>query len=375
MTVVVRTEQLTKRFPGGLLAVDHVDLEVHEGDLFGFLGPNGAGKSTTIRMLLGLIFPTEGTVEVLGQAVPRHAQRALLDVGSLVEGPGFYPYLSGRRNLTLFDAAGAGGSRRTRDARIDAVLERVGLAEVGRRPIKAYSMGMRQRLGLAAALLRTPRLMILDEPTNGLDPQGIHELRSLFVELVRSGTTVVLSSHLLAEVEVICTRAAMMASGRLVAQDRVDALLAPTGTVLIESPDAVDAAATLRSRQLLVEWIDATHLRAHLDGYPSEDVNRLLVDAGVRVSELSRERRSLEDVFLDLTGGETADAARAVLPAPVVDGAPGGPWAGSYPAPSDGARDGSSVGSSETPSATAPPPPPSPPNEWPDPVPTPGGSR
>jgi hypothetical protein len=145
--------------------------------------------------------------------------------------------------------------------------------------------------------------------------------------------------------------------------------------VLIESPDAVDAAATLRSRQLLVEWIDATHLRAHLDGYLSEEVNRLLVDAGVRVRELSRERRSLEDVFLDLTGGETADAARAVLPAPVVDGAPGGPWAGFSAAPSDAARDGSSDRSSETPSATPPPPPPSPPNEWPDPVPIPGRSR
>jgi ABC-2 type transport system ATP-binding protein len=304
VTVVVRTEQLTKRFPGGLVAVDHIGLEVHEGDLFGFLGPNGAGKSTTIRMLLGLVFPTEGSVEVLGQAVPRHAERALLDVGSLVEGPGFYPYLSGRRNLTLFDAAGAGASRRTRRPRIDDVLERVGLADVGKRPVKAYSMGMRQRLGLAAALLRAPRLLILDEPTNGLDPQGIHELRTLFVDLVAGGTTVVLSSHLLAEVEMICTRAAMMANGRLVAQDRVDALLAPTGTVRIESPDAVEAAATLRTREVPVEWLDPTHLRACLNGYQPEDVNRLLVEAGVRVRELSQERRSLEDVFLDLTGGE-----------------------------------------------------------------------
>ena len=219
--VVVRTEGLTKRFPGGLTAVDHLDLEVHEGDLFGFLGPNGTGKSTTIRMLLGLVFPTAGTAEVLGQRVPGHGQAALLDVGALVEGPGFYPHLSGRRNLTLIDAAGKNGDRTTRRARIDEVLERVGLADVGRRPVRAYSMGMRQRLGLAAALLRRPRLLILDEPTNGLDPQGIHELRTLFVSLVREGTTVLLSSHLLAEVELVCTRAAMMANGRLVAQDHV----------------------------------------------------------------------------------------------------------------------------------------------------------
>ena len=309
MTVVVQTEGLTKRFPGGLVAVDHVGLEVHEGDLFGFLGPNGAGKSTTIRMLLGLVFPTDGQVEVFGQAIPRHADRALLDVGSLVEGPGFYPHLSARRNLALFDAAGDGGSRRTRSQRIDAVLERVGLAEIGRRPVRAYSTGMRQRLGLAGALLRAPRLLILDEPTNGLDPQGIHELRTLFVDLVRGGTTILLSSHLLSEVEMICTRTAMMANGRLVAQDRVEALLAPTGKLRIESPDAADAEATLRRCNIEVERLDDTHLRAHLNGYPADEVNRLLVGRGVRVRELAMERHSLEDVFLGLTGRSTAEPA------------------------------------------------------------------
>jgi ABC-2 type transport system ATP-binding protein len=308
VTVVVRTSGLTKRYPGGLLAVDDVDLDVHEGDLFGFMGPNGAGKSTTIRMLLGLVFPTAGAVEVLGQAVPRHAEDALLDVGSLIEGPGFYPHLSGRRNLTLFDAAGKRGPRPTRRQRLDEVLERVGLADVGRRPVRAYSTGMRQRLGLAAALLRAPRLLILDEPTNGLDPQGIHELRTLFVDLVHEGTTVFLSSHLLSEVELICTRAAMMANGRLVAQDRVEALLAPTGKLRIESPDASDAAAILTGLRITVDWLDATHLRAHLNGYPPEDVNRLLVDRGVRVRELALERHSLEDIFLGLTGGPSTTA-------------------------------------------------------------------
>jgi ABC-2 type transport system ATP-binding protein len=246
---------------------------------------------------------------VFGQPIPRHADRALLDVGSLVEGPGFYPHLSGRRNLALFDAAGEGGSRPTRSSRIEAVLERVGLADVGRRPVRAYSTGMRQRLGLAGALLRAPRLLILDEPTNGLDPQGIHELRILFVDLVQAGTTILLSSHLLSEVEMICTRAAMMANGRLVAQDRVDALLAPTGKLRIESPDAADAEATLRHCNIEVERLDDTHLRAHLNGYPADEVNRLLVGRGVRVRELAMERHSLEDVFLGLTGTSTPEPA------------------------------------------------------------------
>jgi ABC-2 type transport system ATP-binding protein len=320
--VVVRTEGLTKRFPEGLVAVDDLDLEVFEGDLYGFLGPNGAGKSTTIRMLLGLVFPTAGSVEVLGQSVPRHSSEALLDVGALIEGPGFYPHLSGRRNLRLFDAAGRNGSRGTRRQRVEEVMERVGLADVGRRPVKAYSMGMRQRLGLAAALLRQPRLLILDEPTNGLDPQGIHELRTLFVELVHEGTTVFLSSHLLAEVELICTRAAMMANGKLVAQDRVDALLAPTGRLRIESPDASEAAAFLRTRHMTVEWLDQNHLRVHLNGEPAEAVNSLLVGRGLRVRELARERPTLEDVFLGLTGGvpsePSADPLAPPLPLPLV---------------------------------------------------------
>ena len=196
-------------------------------------------------------------------------------------------------------------------------MERVGLADVGRRPVKAYSMGMRQRLGLAAALLRRPRLLILDEPTNGLDPQGIHELRTLFVDLVHEGTTVFLSSHLLAEVELICTRAAMMANGKLVAQDRVDALLAPTGRLRIESPDASEAAAFLRTRHMTVEWLDQHHLRVHLNGEPAEAVNSLLVGQGLRIRELARERPTLEDVFLGLTGGAPSEASAEPLPSPL----------------------------------------------------------
>ena len=192
---MIRTEGLTKRF-GSVLAVDGVDLDVRDGDRYGFLGPNGSGKTTTVRMLLGLVFATSGSIELIGQPVPKRARHALIEVGALIEGPAAYGHLSGGRNLMLMDAAGPGGPRRTRRARVAEVLEQVGLDAVGRRPVKAYSLGMRQRLGLAAALLRKPRLLVLDEPTNGLDPQGIREVRDLLVALNEQGTTVFLSSHL-----------------------------------------------------------------------------------------------------------------------------------------------------------------------------------
>jgi ABC-2 type transport system ATP-binding protein len=275
---------------------------VREGDLFGFLGPNGAGKTTTIRMLLGLIFPTRGSIEILGQDISHHLQGALNGVGTLVEGPAFYPYLSGERNLAIFDGAGTDSVKNTRKQRIRDVMERVGLDHVNDRPVKAYSLGMRQRLGLASALLRTPRMLILDEPTNGLDAQGIHELRSMFVELVREGTTIVLSSHLLAEVELICTRAAMMSNGRVVAQDDVPSLLSDTGWVRVGTPDMDLTVRTLQDGPFGYERIDDDHLRVQLGDRPSELLNKALVQSGVRVRELVVERRTLEDVFLERTG-------------------------------------------------------------------------
>jgi ABC-type multidrug transport system ATPase subunit len=326
---VIRSEGLTKRF-GGLVAVDGLDLDVREGDLFGFLGPNGSGKTTTVRMLLGLVFATSGRIEVLGRPMPRAARQVLPQVGSLVEGPGFYPHLSGRANLALFDAAGprlSGGPPRRfpgpprnlgrdRRRRVDDALARVGLEGVGRRPVRAYSTGMRQRLGLAAALLRAPRLLVLDEPTNGLDPHGMREVRDLLVELVRGGTTVFLSSHLLAEVELICSRAAIVDKGRLVAQDRVEALLGPTGRVLVTTPDvgaAADLAAALPGVRLGERGRD--RLAVHLDGTAPEALNRRLVDGGIRVRELLVERPTLEDVFLRLTGAPgTPGAAPTVGP-------------------------------------------------------------
>ncbi len=306
MTAVIRTSGLTKRF-GSFTAVDSLDLEVVEGDLYGFLGPNGAGKTTAIRMILGLVFPSEGEIELLGHHTAKGRRGALAHVGSLVEGPGFYPSLNGRRNLAMFDAAGPGGPMRGRRARIASVLEQVGLGSIDRRPVKAYSMGMRQRLGLAAALLRRPRLLVLDEPTNGLDPQGIHELRTLFSDLVAGGTTIFLSSHLLAEIELLCGKAAMMSGGRLVAEGTIDELRSPTGRVAVTTPDAAAAIAALPG--LAVSLTDPERLVVTLNGTSADEINRQLVMAGVRVSELVVERRTLEDAFLGITGG-SGDARR-----------------------------------------------------------------
>ncbi|GAA3958162.1 ABC transporter ATP-binding protein [Actinoplanes auranticolor] len=292
---MIITRDLTKRY-GHTTAVREVGLEVREGDRYGLLGPNGSGKTTLIRMLLGLVFATRGEIEVLGLPVPRRVREVLPQVGALVEGPGMYPHLPGRTNLNLFDAAGPGGGRRDRRRRVDQALERVGLAGIDRRPVRAYSLGMRQRLGLAAALLRTPRLLILDEPTNGLDPRGIREIRDLLTELNREGTTVLLSSHLLTEIEAFCSRVGVMDSGRLVLQDDLAALRAPTGRVVLHTPDADRVIALLDGR---VEARDGDRLTVRHQA--PDDLNAELVGAGVRIVELAGERRSLEQVVLEAT--------------------------------------------------------------------------
>src|SRR5215467_14602855 len=238
---MITTRGLTKRF-GHIEAVRDVSLDVREGDRYGLLGPNGSGKSTLVRMLLGLVYATGGSISVLGEPVPRHVGRVLPEIGAVIEEPAAYPHLSGRANLRLLDAAGPAASRRTRRRRVDEALEQVGLAGIDKRPVRAYSLGMRQRLGLAAALVRPPRLLILDEPTNGLDPRGIREIRDLLAELNGAGTTVFLSSHLLSEVEQLCTRVGMMDQGALVVQDELAALQAPTGRVIVDSPDAGEVA-------------------------------------------------------------------------------------------------------------------------------------
>jgi ABC-2 type transport system ATP-binding protein len=305
MTAAIATEGLTKKY-GSVLAVDRLDLAVPEGARFGFLGPNGSGKTTTVRMLLGLVYASSGRIEVLGRPVPKRSRDVLQEVGALVEGPAFAGHLSGRQNLALLDAAGRGGPRRTRQRRIDDVLGQVRLDGVGGRPVKAYSLGMKQRLGLAAALLRKPRLLVLDEPTNGLDPAGIREVRDLLVELNEAGTTVFLSSHLLAEVEQLCTTAAVVHDGRLVAQDDVRRLLAPTGRAHVRTSDVAAAAAALGRRVLGTD--SDGRLLVDLAGEAASALNASLVAAGVPVDELVVERPTLEDVFLRLTGGASGGA-------------------------------------------------------------------
>ncbi|MEC3977279.1 ABC transporter ATP-binding protein [Amycolatopsis sp. H20-H5] len=293
---MIVTRELTKRF-GSTLAVDAVSLDVREGDRYGFLGPNGSGKTTLVRMLLGLVYATSGEIEVLGKPVPKRVAEILPEVGALVESPAAYPHLSGRRNLTLLDAAGRGGRRRDRGRRVGEALDQVGLSGIDNRPVKAYSLGMRQRLGIAGALLRKPRLLVLDEPTNGLDPQGIKEIRELLLALNAGGTTIFLSSHLLAEVEQLCTRVGIVDRGRLVLEDDVENLRALTGRVLLDTPDQ-DAAAAVLDGQL--ESRDGERLVIRHED-PAK-LNALLVEAGVRVVSIGAERRSLEQVVLEVTG-------------------------------------------------------------------------
>jgi ABC-type multidrug transport system ATPase subunit len=296
VSAVLTTRALVKRY-GRMRAVDGIDLDVQAGDVYGFLGANGSGKTTTVRMVLGLVLPTSGEIHLLGQRMPRAGRRVLPRVGALIEGPAHYGHLSGRENLSLLDASGRGGPWRTRSQRVTEVLEQVGLGGVGRRPVRNYSLGMRQRLGLAGALLRRPELLVLDEPTNGLDPQGITEIRELLLDLNRGGTTVFLSSHLLAEVEQLCTHVGVLDRGRLVLQDRLATLIAPTGSTVVHSPDPERVRAVLDGRVT-----SAAGNRLVVRGDDPVAINARLVAAGVPVSGLASERPTLEEVVLAAAG-------------------------------------------------------------------------
>jgi ABC-type multidrug transport system ATPase subunit len=300
---VIVTRGLVKRYRG-TLAVDGLDLTVPRGSVFGFLGPNGSGKTTTIRMLMGLIEPTSGTARLLGEPMPRAVRTVLPRVGALIEGPALYGFLSGRDNLLRYDAVDPTADPRTRAARVGEALARVGLAAAAGKKARAYSLGMKQRLGLAAALLQPRELLILDEPTNGLDPQGMREIRSLVRELAADGTTVFLSSHLLDEIEQVCTHAAVMSRGRLITQGTVDALAARS-RLAVTTPDPTDATRVLKEHGVT----DLTTLDDKVTGeLPASDppdladINAALVTAGVRVRAFGVERASLEDVFVSLTG-------------------------------------------------------------------------
>jgi ABC-2 type transport system ATP-binding protein len=284
---VVVLDGLTKRY-GARTVVDDLSLTVRRGEVYGFLGPNGAGKTTTLRALLGLIRPTSGSATVLDRPAGSSAVR----VGALIEGPGFYPYLSGRDNLRVL-ARYAGAP----PGRVDLVLGTVALTDRAGDRYSTYSLGMKQRLGVAAALLKDPELVILDEPTNGLDPAGITDMRALLRRLSADGCTVVLSSHLLGEVDALCHRVGVMDAGRLVLEEDMTVLRAPTGRVLLRTPDPAAVVAELDGR--VVERSGDLVVVRHDD--PAA-LNARLVAAGVRVAELAPERRSLEQVVLELTG-------------------------------------------------------------------------
>ncbi|MFJ7176817.1 ATP-binding cassette domain-containing protein [Streptomyces massasporeus] len=300
---VIVTRGLTKRYRGGQLAVDGLDLTVPAGSVFGFLGPNGSGKTTTIRMLMGLIESTSGTARVLGQAMPRATRAVLPHVGALIEGPALYGFLSGRDNLIRYDSADPAADPRTRRARVAAALDRVGLTAAAGKKAKAYSLGMKQRLGLAAALLQPRRLLVLDEPTNGLDPQGMREIRTLVRELASDGTTVFLSSHLLDEIEQVCTHAAVMAQGRLLTQGPVAELSAGVrGRLVVATPDPAEAARVLKEQGVGDVVVTDDRVTGEPPDRDLAEVNAALVTAGVRVRGFTVERASLEDAFMALTG-------------------------------------------------------------------------
>jgi ABC-2 type transport system ATP-binding protein len=293
---VLQTSGLTKRF-GSVTGVEDLNLEVRQGEVYGFIGPNGSGKTTTISMCLGLLHPTAGGVRILGQEVSPADTRALRRVGSLLGATGMVPSLSGRSNLRLLARLYADVD----DRRVDEVLDFVGLTQAARRKVKGYSLGMGQRLGLAAALLHRPELLILDEPTNGLDPAGMREIRELVRKLADDGVTVFLSSHLLHEVEQVCDRVTVLSQGREVARGRVSDLRGETQLVRIriQAVDEASAALTTLPGAAIVRT-DGDYLE--IKGAPSEAVIIHLVERGLVPSEVTNGHADLESVFLDLTG-------------------------------------------------------------------------
>jgi ABC-2 type transport system ATP-binding protein len=298
IVTAVRTEGLTKRY-GEQPAVDAVSLTVRRGEVYGFLGPNGAGKTTTLRMILGLIRPTAGTATVLGR--PAGTPAVNRQVGALVEGPGFYPYLNGRDNLRVLARYRGLG-----DADIGRALERVDLTARAGDKFKNYSLGMKQRLGVAAALLGEPGLLILDEPTNGLDPAGVGDMRRLLKELAATGHTVLLSSHMLSEVQETCDRVGVINKGRLVVEATVGELRGTGGLRVRAEPLATALAVTRRLAGDAVS-VDDGALFLRIPGARAAEVTRALVAADVDVHEIRPYERSLEEVFFNLTAAEEAD--------------------------------------------------------------------
>jgi ABC-2 type transport system ATP-binding protein len=302
-TLAIETKGLTKAF-GSQKAVDSISLSVPTGSVFGFLGPNGSGKTTTIRMLLGLAEATSGEITLLGHPIPKQLEQALPKVGALVEGPAFYPYMSGRNNLFRMDAADRNSNPKDRGERVDAALHRVGLSNAAKKKVHAYSLGMKQRLGLANALLKPRQILILDEPTNGLDPQGTREVRNLIRSLAAEGITIFVSSHLLSEIEQLCSHLAVMTAGKIVAQGSLAELSSHGQTRLILRVSDKDRTVASLALEGVTDFSqEGNRIVANVPSdFDSASLNKSLVSSGVQVSEIRLENPSLEEYFVDLTG-------------------------------------------------------------------------
>ena len=309
----VAARGLVKRY-GDLVAVDRVDLSVERGDVFGYLGPNGAGKTTSLRMLLGLIRPTSGSVRLFGRDVSIGA-KALEGVAGFVEGPTFYPYLAARKNLLLLADYDGGDAR----SRVDEVLDVVDLRDRAKDRVGGYSHGMRQRLGIAAALLRDPRLLLLDEPTTGLDPAGMRDMRDLVRRLAHEGITVVLSSHLLTEVEELCNRVAIIRKGRIVYEGALAELKAsaPVGGYRLRTTDHARAFIVCSAQRGVseVRVVDDVELRFVADEETVAALSLALGAAGIGITTLAPESVSLEELFLHLTEGDGSQPRPEVVAA------------------------------------------------------------
>jgi ABC-2 type transport system ATP-binding protein len=331
--MAIVTRGLTKRY-GSRVALSGLDLNVPRGQVYGFLGPNGSGKTTTLRLLVGLMRPNAGTIEVLGQPYSWRDRRRMFRIGSLIEAPSFYPYLSGRDNLVVFAATGAATPR----GRVDESLEAVGLTDRGRDKVKTYSLGMKQRLGIASALLSNPELLLLDEPANGLDPAGIVAMRELLRYLTATGRTVLISSHILPEIQQLADVIGIIDRGRLVREGPLDSLLSETARVRVWVPPA-EVSRALSILAVLNAPLEpappgtshAGWITVRVPADRSADVNRLLAQNGIYASALDVSS-DLESVFLSLTMGAPADDGRPKGPPPGWGQQPPTPPAGPPPA-------------------------------------------
>jgi ABC-2 type transport system ATP-binding protein len=311
MTAVIEARGLVKTY-GDITAVDHVDLTVEPGDVYGYLGPNGAGKTTSLRMLLGLIRPSSGSARLFGRDPMIDGVRALDGVAGFVEAPRFYPYLSGRKNLELVAALDGGDAR----SHIDAALDTVDLSARAKDRVGGYSHGMRQRLGIAGALIRKPRLLLLDEPATGLDPAGMRDMRALIRSLADSGITVLLSSHLMNEVEELCNRVAIIRSGRIVYEGRLDELRASAaGSYTLRTSDDVLAARICATHEGLRDFVVAPDgLRMRADEAAIEALSLELARSGVALRSLIPDAASLEERFFALTEDAVPEAPQVAMP-------------------------------------------------------------